>query len=388
MSDPSAEELSPPVEPAGQPRRRRYRGLAISLGMALAVQLAVVLAAPYWAPALLAVLPWASVPDAKLPQRIERLEIALDRSRQAETQQAAAMDQLSRRVAGSEAKQNEQQQAATKAAASAQQLEPRIAALEAMQKQEQQGASTAANHLKQIESRIAALEAKPEPSAKDLADLRQQVEKLTAAQSDLAGKLAASEKTAPTPAAADPTDTALLLTILQIREAVQTGRPFAAEQTALTTLARNRPEIGEAAASLAEAANSGVPNRAVLAKRLHELAGSIANPAPKPAEADWRRAALAKLRGLVTIRRVGGAGQTGPETAVRAAETALAGGDLPGAIAALDKLTGAPGETARPWLQMARQREQVEETLKRVEAALAARLGKPAGSAAPLPSPG
>jgi hypothetical protein len=388
MSEPSIEELSPPTEPPAPPRRRRYRALTIALGVALAVQLAVVLAAPYWAPELLAVLPWGGTPDAKLAERIERLEAALDRSRQAETQQAAAMDQLGRRIAGLEAKQNEQQQAATKAATSAQQLEPRTAALETAQKQEQQGASNAANHLKQIEGRIATLEAKPEPSASDSADLRQQIEKLAAAQSDLTAKLAASEKTVPAQSAADPTDTALLLTILQIREAVQTGRPFAAEQKALAALARNRPEIGDAAASLAEASNSGVASRAVLARRLHELAGSIADPGPKPAEADWRREALAKLRGLVTIRRIGGAAQTGPETAVRAAETALAGGDLAGAIAALDKLTGGPGETARPWLQMARQREQVEETLKRIEAALTARLGKPAESVAPLPSPG
>ncbi len=110
-------------------------------------------------------------------------------------------------------------------------------------------------------------------------------------------------------------------------------------------------------------------------QRLHALAGAIATAEAPPADADWSERAWARLRGLVTIRRVGGAGQSAPETAVSAAERSLTAGDLAGAVNALDPLTGPPAEAARPWLQMARQRLAVEAALHQVEGLLVVRLG-------------
>ena len=359
MSEPFIEQNPPPAEPP----RRRYRALAILLAAALLVQLAVVLAAPFWAPPLVRLLPWGGAPDAKLAQRIKRLE--------------TAYEQLGRRVGGVEAKQGEEQQNAAKAASAVQQLEARIAALEAAEKQEHQSAADAASSLKQLESRAAALEAKPEASAKDLADSRQQLESLSSAGAALSVRVEALERSAKAQSAADSTDAALMTALLRVRDAVQTARPFPAEYEALTALARNRPEIAEVTAPLAEAAQTGVASRAVLAKRLHELAASITNAQTPPSEPGWGSEALARLRGLVTIRRIAGPGQSAPEAAVSAAETALATGDVAGAIAAFDKLTGAPAEAARPWLAMARERQSVEAALRRIEALLVARLGKP-----------
>jgi len=156
----------------------------------------------------------------------------------------------------------------------------------------------------------------------------------------------------------------------------------------LIALARSRPEIGEAAAPLADAAKTGVASRAVLGKRLHEVAAEITNAEPPPAEPDWGSEALARLRGLVTIRRIGGTGQSGPEAAVSIAEANLAAGDLAGAIAALDKLDGAAAKSAGPWLQLARQRLAVDNVLRHIEGLLAARLGKPADRPATSASPG
>ena len=48
-------------------------------------------------------------------------------------------------------------------------------------------------------------------------------------------------------------------------------------------------------------------SRAVLAKGLAELAGRMAAPDEPAAKSDWREQTLARLRGLVTIRLVGGA---------------------------------------------------------------------------------
>ncbi len=362
MSEPFIAEDPPPAPP-----RRRYRALAIVLGAALLVQLAVVLAAPFWAPSLLPVLPWGGAPDAKLAQRIDRLETARDQERQATTQQAASLDQLGRRIAALEAKQGEQQQAAAKAASAQQQLESRIAALEAAQKQEQHSSAGTASNLKQLDSRVAALEAGPQLPTKDLADLRQQLESLSSANAALSGRVDVLEKTARTEPAADPGDAALALALSQIHDAIQTAQPFMAEYGALTALARNRPEIAEVAATFAEPARTGVASRAVLLKRLHELAGSIANAQTPPVDTDWVSKALSRLSGLVTIRRIGRPRPSGPEAA----------GDLAAAVAALEKLTGAPAEAARPWLQMARARLTVEDVLQRIEKLLVARLGKP-----------
>ena len=374
MSESFIEEVSPPKRPLP---RRRYRALAIVLGAALVMQLAVVLAAPFWAPSVLPILPWGGAPDSKLAQRIEGLEAGRQQEQQTTRQNASTLEQLGPRIAALEAKQGEQQQAAAKAGSAWQQLESRIAALETAQKQEQQSAVQAASSLKQVDSRISALEATPETATKDLAELRRRLDSLSSAGTALSGRFDALEKTAHAEPAANPGDAALALALAQIRDAIQAARPFSAEYEALATLARSRPEIAEAAATLAEPARTGVASRAVLLKRLHEVAGSIISAQTPQADSDWASEALSRLSGLVTIRRIGGAGQSGPEAAVNVAETALAAGDLLGAVAALDKLTGAPAEAARSWLQMARARLTVEDALRRIETLLVARLGKP-----------
>ncbi len=85
----------------------------------------------------------------------------------------------------------------------------------------------------------------------------------------------------------------------------------------------------------------------------------------------------------MTIRRIGGAAQAGPEAAVDAAGLALARGDLPAAIAALGALDGPGREAAEPWLRMARDRLAVEAALAHLQEMLVARLGGAPAPAAP-----
>ena len=114
----------------------------------------------------------------------------------------------------------------------------------------------------------------------------------------------------------------------------------------------------------------------------------------EPADkSDWREQALARLRGLVTIRRIDSLSRTGSaggsNGAVGAAQAALARGDLAGAVAALEQLTGADAEAARPWLLMARERLAAETALDHVQELLTERLGSPpaAPGAAPATLP-
>jgi hypothetical protein len=112
----------------------------------------------------------------------------------------------------------------------------------------------------------------------------------------------------------------------------------------------------------------------VLAARLHQLAPQIA-AAPPPAKPGWRAQIVARLRGLVTVRRLDGAGQSPAEQAVGTAESDLAGGDLSGAITALAELTGPNLTAAEPWLAMARQRLAVETALHQIEMLVTGGLG-------------
>lgn len=330
------------------PSAPRWRGIAVALAGALLLLVLLVVSGPYWAP----LLPWdaGSRPDDKaITTRIDRL--------------AAAQQQQARQRGNVEA-------AAVNAA-----LQP-------------------------FERRLAALEARPAVPSGDIADLREQLAKLSRTAADLEARTAALDKTVQAQAAAhgevtnrlaaldkavreqraiDTSDAGLVVALLQIRDAVAAGRPFASEYRALMALARGRPDIAVAAAPLAESAASGVASRAVLAAQLHEVAVAAA-PAPTAASG-WTGAALARLRGLVTVRRIDGAGNpAGPGGVIKNAERALAGGDLAAAVTALDRLTGAAAEAAAPWLRMAKARLAVEAALHRIEALLLAKVENPAAA--------
>ena len=362
---------NPPPRPA--PILSGWRGaVAIGFATALIVFGLLVITGPFWAPAMSPLFSTASAPsaDAPLADRLAQLEAAQRDNQQKIDQTVAAA-----------------QKAAADSVASVRQLERRIAAIEirpapnevAELRQQLQALenrpAAAAGDIAELRQQVKALEAKPAAAPPELTEIRQQVQQLTATNADLGKRVATLEKGEQAQSAADPTDTTLLLAVLQIREAIETARPFAAEYDALAALAKARPDIATAAAPLAEPAKSGVASRAVLIERLRALRGAIATAQPAPADRDWATRAWGQLRGLVTIRRVDGAGQSAAEAGVSAAERALAAGDLPGAVTALDGLTGSAAEAARPWRQMAGQRLAAEEALHRVQSLLVARLG-------------
>jgi hypothetical protein len=345
----STARVSPALPPPRQPAS--YLGAAIALTMALVLVVALAGTAPFWAPAL----QWAPAPSAPP-------------------------------------------------------LDPRIVQIEAATQTAQQDVAAVKTALQRLDQRLGALEARPAPAVGDIAELRTQVANLSAAagnlaarvetldrsvqaqgsaDSDLAHRLEALDKTVRSQAVSDPTDTALVLVLLQIHDAIAAGRPFAAEYEALTALARARPEIAAAAAPLAEPAKAGVAGRAVLTDRLRELAPAItrAGEVAAPAAADggggdWTGQVLSRLGGLVQVRRIDGS-KPPPESDRQAlvdnAMRELAGGDLAAAVAVLDR-PGAGGEAAGPWLRMARQRLAVEAALRQIEALLATRLGNAAAA--------
>jgi len=278
-------------------------------------------------------------------------------------------------------------------ASAASALARRVDQLEAARNPNQETEATVAANkkgLQQLEQRLATIEAQSASRTAgtdaEMQKLQQEVAKLGPAAADLGNRLSTTERQLQALGGAGRTDAALLVALLQMREAVEQARPFPAEYAAFTALAHDQPDLVAAAEPLAHPARDGVPGRLALSTRLAEVAGRIADATPPP-EADWGSQALARLRALVTIRRVEGASENGPEAAVSAAERGLARGDLGDAVAQLDRLSGANAEAAAPWLRMARQRLAVETAFMHIQELLAARLTRPSETPASQRTP-
>lgn len=337
VSEPSDDAVVPvPPDPAPPPEAApppRPAGAIAVAAVVIAIVVAIIAATPFWAPPVIRLLPWGQETAAK-PQPSP-----------ADPELAALKAEVARN------------------ATAVQQLGQRVAALDSRPAPD-------ASSLQQLQQRVAALEARPAP---DLSAIQQHL-------ASLDDKLAALGK-AEQQSAADPKITALALTLLQIRDAVAIGRPFDTEYRTLVALAHDHPDMASAAAPLAEPAASGVASRAALIERLRQLAPQIAT-AHQPPSDKLKAQIVARLRSLVTIRRIDDDGeQTPAEAAVGEAQHDLASGDLAGAVAALDRLDGPAKTAAEPWLKTAKARLAVETALRQLEAALTASLGTAAPAA-------
>jgi hypothetical protein len=354
-----------------------------------------VASSPFWAPQIEPLLPWGENRDdyAALAARVAAVEARLvapspgiDAVQSAMSQLARRADQLDSRLAAVE-KRPAPPSVDTDAINSALgALGRRVDQLEPAAKPDL-GPLRAG--MQQVEQRLAAIETQ---SASRIAsetaaskDMQQELSRLGKVEGDLADRVAALEREAQSQEKPElRADGMLALLLGQMREAIEQARPFPAEFGAFIKLARGS-DLAAGAQPLAEPARNGVASRVVLVKGLAELAGRMAASDPA-VKSDWREQTLARLRGLVTIRRIDDSSHTGSNGAVGAAQAALARGDLGGAVAALEPLTGADAEAARPWLLMARERLAAETALDHVQELLTERLGgSPAAAPAKVP---
>lgn len=388
---PDPDERAPPPEPVRADVRRSYGAAALAQALALVVIGAVVAASPWWAP----LLPWGppAAREAALASSLDQLRAAQQQIAQQQQAASAAIQKLDKRLAALEAKPaptppeipqlrrelGELQNAAGD-------LASRVASVE-------NAAKPATAAAAGLDKRITALESAANDRAgtlaalgKDVAALENTVKQRAGAVSVLDKRVGSLAAQVQGPAASASADAALGFALMRISNAVAAGRPFAAEYQALTALARGRPALEKAAAPLANAAQTGVPSRAMLEKDLRALASQIAAAPPTaPASGGWASQAWQGLRGLIRIRRAG-APVPGPEGVVAAAEQALAAGDLKGAIDEVGTLkpTGGAAQSAAGWLRSARQRLAAETALNMLEETLAAGLG----NSNPKPGPG
>jgi hypothetical protein len=398
---------APPAAAEPPPARQRgSRGAVAALLALLIVVLAGVALSPFWAPELAPLLPWAVSPDisneqysalagrvAAIEQRPAAPNVNLDAIKSALNGLEQRVKQLETAINGRIAVSASDIDALKSQLGGLAQRVDRLEAAGGGDRQLETAITAAKTTLQQLDERVAEIEAqsaaRKASDAADLPKIQQELARLGTMTGDLAGRVGTLEHDQQSQKTSEPrTDAILALLLAQMREAVEQARPFAAEYNAFTTLAHDQ-DLAAAARPLAEAARNGVASRAVLTQRLRELAGRVATASEPAAEPDLGQQVLAHLRGLVTIRRIDGSSQTGPEAAVSTAQSALARGDLAGAVTALEPLTGANAEAARPWLQMARGRLAVETALDHLQELVTVRLGSapPAHPASPPSAP-
>jgi hypothetical protein len=211
--------------PTATPLQRSVKGRqGIWLAAAFALVIVAIGASPFWAPAIAPLLPWGQrtappAADAGLVARLDAIE------KQAATSVAAASSAeaaLAQRFDRLEAQ-----------GFSGSSLKSAIAAAQT----EVQG----------LEKQFAATDAQSARVAGELQEIRQEEARLDARTTDLGNRLGLIEQQTQAESGAGRSDAVLLLSLLQLRAAVEVGRPFAAEYEGFTALARGLPELLAAA---------------------------------------------------------------------------------------------------------------------------------------------
>ena len=394
-STPAVEPAVPPSGSASGGSSRGSRRAAVWLAGLLIVILAGIALSPFWAPQIAPLLPWGEDRDdyAALAARIAAIEArpvaptaGIDPVQSAVSELARRVDQLDSRLAVMEKRPAPPVPDTGAISSALSGLARRVDQAEAAGKPD---LGPIRADVRQLQQQLAAIETQSTSRVASEAaasrDVQQELSRLGTVEGDLANRVAALERESQSQNKAElRSDGMLALLLGQMHQAIEQARPFPAEFDAFISLARGS-DLAAAAEPLAEPARNGVASRIVLAKGLADLAGQAAMTSEPGVKSDWGEQTLARLRGLVTIRRIDGSSRTGSaggsagefDRAVGTAQAALSRGDLAGAVAALEPLTGAQAETARPWLRMARERVAAETALDRVQELLTERLGSP-----------
>ena len=145
---------------------------------------------------------------------------------------------------------------------------------------------------------------------------------------------------------------ALIGIAARLSAAVESGLPFATDLALLTPLAQGDAKLTESATALQAYAQNGVASRATLVAEFPAVAKAAM--ADDLADDSFGERLLGKVRGLVSLRRVGNDVEgDGTEAKLARAEAALEAGDLAKAVALVKTL---PPQTARAtagWLSRA-----------------------------------
>lgn len=167
-----------------------------------------------------------------------------------------------------------------------------------------------------------------------------------------------------------------LLAVVQLRAKAQDGQPFDAELRTARALAEDKAAFDAEADAFAAVAAEGVPTVAALRQSFQRVATAAARAANAPAGDTLLDKTLARVSGLVTVRRIDGGSETDSVGAVLArTERLLDAGDLAGAVKELRSIQD-PGVAAavKPWIGRAETRARLDAALSTLTADALARV--------------
>lgn len=336
---PTASDLPGTAAPEDAVRRPRSgRTLLIGGAAGAFVLLGVWASVPWWAPALPG--PLGTVALYLMPPRPVDPQVAdLQRQVQDLTGMVTRLQQ-----------QQDQTQAALRSVAAASAAAP---------------SPVGAERLAALEALVAELSEKaPATLAADMQALSARIEELSASRAPASALLTLGDRVADVEALARKAVSrqdralALLLSVVQLREALDAGRPYAVALKTVQAVAPADLNVKALAADFAVFAEDGLTTQATLEQRLSEEAADIVRAAALPEDTTaWWSQALEQVAGLVSVRRLDGPTE-GDSVAsiVSRAQTAMAEGSLSVAVDEMSRLTGRPAQEADGWMQQAKAR--------------------------------
>lgn len=178
-----------------------------------------------------------------------------------------------------------------------------------------------------------------------------------------------------------------LLAVVQLRAKAADGQPFDAEFRTARALADDKAAFDAVSRGFADAAGKGVATTAALRQGFDQVAASAARAANAPKGDSLLDKTIARVTGLVTVRRMDGKTDTQSVDSVLArAEAFLDAGDLASAVREIRSVEDpAVAAALKPWIARAEARVTLDAALSTMTADALARV---AASAAAQPQAG
>ena len=161
--------------------------------------------------------------------------------------------------------------------------------------------------------------------------------------------------------AAENQRTLMLLAVGQLQRETRGSEPF--ENGLNQVAAVGNDKFKDLIEKLQPIAPVGAPTMAALQKDFSTIATDISQSARLPSEETWYGQALHRIASAVKFRRVDEFDGSDVDSVVARAEQDLADNNLDKAVAEIEKLSGAAAEVAAPWLEKAKTRLTVEQSI-------------------------
>ena len=230
-----------------------------------------------------------------------------------------------------------------------------------------QEAADARRSLEELSQRLARLEGSGEVSGlkDEIQALDSENQRLSNSVADLDARLEDMAKTQSARAQAAVVQVrASIVAAGKLREALRSSAPFVQPLAEFREAAAGDAGLTAIADDLAPYADSGIPVLATVREEFDAAARRIAQAVRQVEGEGWLAGVANRLSALVSVRRTQFAAEDdSPDAALARADVAVETGDLPAAVAALEKLTGAPRQAADDWIHRAKARIVAEQAM-------------------------